>query len=192
MLNKIKTVRERPRSRPGRVKVGRHRNKMAPHSAGRGRGACGTFTPNQQFLRWSVIWACLLYYSNRHDAARKSADGARGQGLRSQQNSTAFARDLISENGFFRKSFACQTRRSIESMFTKKEKNEKEKKTQGTFNTSFGKHDISAAPHTGQPPTGTAANFCCISCHCRRLSSGHPQGKWNGQTARKRELNTGT
>ena len=73
-------------------------------------------------------------------------------------------------------------------MFTKIEKNEKEKKTQGTLNTSFGKHDISAAPHTAQPPTGAAANFCCISCHCRRLSSGHPQGKWNGQTARNASL----
>ena len=187
------SVRERPRSRPGRVRVGSHRNKMAPHSAG--RGACGKFTPNQRFLRRSVIWACLVVFSTPVIAmtqrGRKSADGAHGQGLRSQ-SSTAFARDLTSENGFFRKSFACQTRRSIEACSPKKKKNEKEKKTQGTFNTSFGKHDISAAPHTGQPPTGTAANFCCISCHCRRLSSGHPQGKWNGQTACKGELNTGT
>ena len=94
-----------------------------------------------------------------------------GQGLRSQ-SSTAFTRD----NGFFQKSFACQTRRSIEACSPNKKKMKK-KKTQGsegTFNTSFGKHDISAAPHTGQPPTGTAANYCCISCHCRRLSSGHP------------------
>ena len=29
-------VRERPRSRPGRVRAGRHRSKMAPHSASRG------------------------------------------------------------------------------------------------------------------------------------------------------------
>ena len=120
-----------------------------------------------------------------------------GNRLRSQ-SSTAFARDLISENGFFRKSFACQTRRSIEACSPKKKKKMKKKK-KGTFNTSFGKHDISAAPHTGQPPTGTAANFRCISCHCRRLSSGHPQGKWNGQTTRalhwhvskKRELPCG-
>ena len=120
----LSTVRERPRSRPGRVRAGRYRSKMAPHSAG--RGECGTFTPNQRFLRRSVIWACLPYYGNRHDAARKSADGAHGQGLRSQ-SPTAFARDLISENGFFRKSFARQTRRSIEACSLKKKKNEKEK-----------------------------------------------------------------
>ena len=111
------------------MRVGRHRNKMAPHSAG--CGACGTFTPNQRFLRRSVIGACLLYHGNRHDAARKSADGAHGQGLRSQ-SSTAFARNLISENGFFRKSFACQTRRSrSEACSPKKKKMKKKKKHKG-------------------------------------------------------------
>ena len=149
------------------------------------------FTPTWPAVSSSVIWACLLDYGYRHDAARKSADRAHGQGLRSQ-NSTAFARDLISENGFFRKSFAYQTRRCSEACSPKKKKMKKKKKTQGTLNTFFGNHDISAAPHSGQPPTGTAANFCCISCYCRRLSSGHPQGKWNGQTAHKRGLNAGT
>ena len=93
------------------------------------------------------------------------------EGLRSQ-SSTTFVRDLIySENGFFRKSFGCQTRRSGESMVQLgSAKKKMKKKTRGTLNTSFGKHDIFAAPHTGQPQIGTAANFCCISCQdgCRQ------------------------
>ena len=137
----------------------------------------------------SVIWA-LLDYGNRQDAARKSANGAH-QGLRSQ-SSTAFARDLASsENGFFRKSFVCQTRRSGESMIQPKKKSNEKK------NTRDAQHFFRQAWH-----------FCCTShwpasdrYYCselllhllsRRLSSGHPQGKWNGQTACKRELNTGT
>ena len=69
------------------------------------------------------------------------------------------------------------TKNLFKHVHQKRKKMKKKKKTEGTFNTSFGKHAISAAPHTGQPPTGTAANFCCISCHCSQLSSGHPQGK---------------
>ena len=49
-----------------------------------------------------------------------------------------------------------------ESMVQQKKK--LKEKTRETLNTFFGKHDIFAAPHTGQPQIGIAANFCCISC----------------------------
>ena len=153
------TVRERPRSRPGRVRVGRHRNKMAPHSAG--RGACGTFTPNQRFLRRSVnIWACLLYYGNRHDAARKSAARMECTGKNCDRRAQLPSRETWSQRmvSSGNPSHAKQED-LLKHVHQKRKKKEKRKKTQGTFNTSFGKHDISAAPHTGQPPTGTAANF---------------------------------
>ena len=176
------TVQQMPRSRPGRAWVCRHRNEMAPHSAG--RGACGTFTPNQRFqVKASSIrdlgLSSLLRWSPWR-SEEKCRCGARASAAIADLNCLRERPDL--REWFLPEILGLPNKKIYWSMFTQKEKKEKERKTEG-------RSTFLSASMTFLLHPATAANCCYISCHCRRLSSA--QGKWNGQTARKRD-GTGT